>query len=177
MFVVWLHNWQTCSSIFFTIAFFKYVYRFGGVANVLTSSDVSKLSLKLFCVILSSLKEDRRASPLLVLTIFLVPRSGFPSFSDLYNSRYAWSYITTFSSFSFKQIPCRLFDRFLARTVGFFSNCSPIAPCGTTFSPFFNLLAWTKETIIQVLRFFRKIDHIKLEQILRFKFGFNIRWD
>ena len=74
-------------QFFLRLLFFKYVYRFGGVANVLTSSDVSKLSLKLFCVILSSLKEDRRASPLLVLTIFLVPRSGFPSFSDLYNSK------------------------------------------------------------------------------------------
>ena len=63
----------------------KYVLRFEGVANVLTCSAVSKLSLMLFCVILASPKEDRRASSLLVLTIFLVLRSGFPFFSNLCN--------------------------------------------------------------------------------------------
>ena len=42
----------------------------------------------------------------------------------------------------------RLFDRFLARAAGFPSNCSPIAPRGTTFFLFFDLLAWTKEIII-----------------------------
>ena len=73
---------------FFVIAFFKYVCRFEGVANVRTSSTVSKLSLTLLCVIFSSPKEYCRASYLLVQTIFLVPRSGFPSFSNVYNSRY-----------------------------------------------------------------------------------------
>ena len=56
---------------FFCDCLFKYVCRFEGVANVRTSSAVSKLSLTLLCVIFSSPKEYCRAS-----------------FSNVYNSRY-----------------------------------------------------------------------------------------
>ena len=75
-------------QFFLSLLFFKYVCHFAGVVNVLTCSAVSKLSLMLPCMILSSPKEDRRASSLFVQIIFLVPRSSFPSFPDLCSSRY-----------------------------------------------------------------------------------------
>ena len=93
--MVWLHNQHICSPspCFFGIAFYKCICCFQRVAYLPACLAVINLSLMLLRVIESSL---------LVLIIFLVPRSGLPCFYDLYYCSYAWSCFTTFTYFSFK---------------------------------------------------------------------------
>ena len=165
MFAVWLRNWHICSTIFSAIAFFKCVCRFEGVANVHICSDVSKLSLTLLCVILVWYNMRNHVSQHLALTlqsiqpfsrlfnrsaVYSTVRQSIQPFGRLFNRSAVYSTVRPsirpfgrlFDRFG------RLFDRFLARVAGFPSNCSPIAPRGTTFFLFFDLLAWTKEIII-----------------------------